>query len=67
MLAPTEKEILERLIDAHGLDDVVMSLGHICIEKAEHIAISYNDKPLARKWERAGKHITNALNKCDVG
>lgn len=48
-----EKE-LEKLVDATGLQSIVEGLSRICHEKAEHIRSSYNDKPLARLWEKNG-------------
>lgn len=49
--------ILEPLVDKHGLLHIVTALELLCGEKAAHIEMDWQDKPLAREWDRA----TNAL------
>ena len=50
-------DIMEQFIDSHGLDAVVATLGVICDDKSAHIQASYNDKQLAKDWQRAGDYF----------
>jgi hypothetical protein len=47
---PVEKYTLEDMIDAAGLQSVLMALSEICGEKADHIEANYNDPGLVRHW-----------------
>lgn len=56
---------LEALVDATSLSQVVATLGEICDEKAQHIEVTWQDRPLARLWAGDGdrlKAITQKLN-----
>lgn len=57
MVDKDEREILERLIDKHGIQGVVSELSAICSEKAEHIAHNWQDTKLARVWMGHAKKI----------
>lgn len=46
-------EILEQLIDKHGLLHVVTGLEFVCQEKAAHIRTNWQDNTTARTWDRA--------------
>jgi hypothetical protein len=46
----TPSEQLERLIDSQGLGSVLEMIREICYEKAEHIAVNWQDMPLAKWW-----------------
>jgi hypothetical protein len=52
---------LEALIDSCGLSPVLMALSEICGEKAEHVAVNWQDTALAKDWATAGNRISNAL------
>lgn len=56
---PDELEVIETLIDAHGLRDVLDCIAYICCEKADHINVSYNDGELAGRWADNGMAIKN--------
>ena len=61
--------LLEDLIDANGLDEVLFALSEICDEKSMHIQESYSDSALADAWRKAGSHIIkaeNAVNKLGI-
>ena len=46
---------LEDLIDKKGLREVLESLCSICYEKADHVALNWQDKGLSRAWKKNGK------------
>lgn len=57
-----DKETLERLIDAYGLQSLVDEIGGICLEKAIHIRSSYNDEVTAKTWRNAGARLMTVAN-----
>jgi hypothetical protein len=52
-----DKETLERLIDAYGLNSVCENIADVCHEKAEHIVASYSDNVTAATWNIAGVNM----------
>lgn len=48
---------LEEFIDNHGLSDVLRVVSAIADDKADHIAVSYNDEKLSRRWRLASQAI----------
>ncbi len=54
-----DQEILEEIIDRKGLTFVVDLVCQICYDKAEHIEVSYSDKPLAEHWRKSGLSLVN--------
>lgn len=48
---------LEQILDSSNLPAILEALAQICHEKAEHIRENWQDEPLARKWNRAGKAL----------
>lgn len=46
----TDKDAIEELIDAYGLESVLNAIGDICAEKAEHIRSNWQDSVTARPW-----------------
>ncbi len=50
-------EKIEHLVDGSDLASVVMALGLVCHEKAEHLECNWQDKITARVWDRAGNKI----------
>lgn len=56
-------DILEKLIDTHGLQAVIASLSQICFEKAEHIQENWQDDKLAKLWEKNAKVLATAQSK----
>jgi beta-xylosidase len=49
--------LLENLIDQHGLADVLKAIAVICHEKAEHIQANWQDESLAEWWDKAAEAI----------
>lgn len=56
---------IESLIDANSLLDVLVALECICAEKAEHIAVNWQDAHTARPWREASTIIGTALRKIE--
>jgi hypothetical protein len=48
-------DLLESLVDEHGLLDVVEALETICALKAAHIEHSWQDYLHANRWESASR------------
>lgn len=48
---------LESLIDANGLAAVLDCIGEICRLKADHIRETWQDRALARQWDRVAKRL----------
>ena len=55
-------ELLEELIDKHGILHVLTGLECVCTEKADHIRVNWQDKELARRWDRVARKIYIAAN-----
>ena len=56
----TDQEIrnaLEPLVDSVGVADVLIQLHIVCLEKAEHVGIEWQDKTLAKVWERLANKV----------
>jgi hypothetical protein len=51
---------LEALIDAEGLDVVLAAIREICYDKAQHIAVEWQDLPLAKQWLAYGIKVNSA-------
>ena len=49
-LDQSEVHDLEALVDACGLDSVLMALSEVCGLKAEHVANHWQDASLAKAW-----------------
>ena len=48
-------EQLEAMIDSSSLLDVLIGLELVCGEKADHIRVNWQDRSLAKLWDRASK------------
>lgn len=64
---PNVTEELERLIDATSLLDVLTGLEMVCSEKADHIRENWQDKMLARRWDRASAICGKAARNDTIG
>lgn len=62
----TSKLSLEQIVDAHGVQQVLEAVAEMCIEKGEHVRVSYGDALLARLWERAGEAIERCSGHASV-
>ena len=49
-LSTTELVKLEALIDHYGIAQLLIAISEICGEKAEHIAVNWQDTKLAKRW-----------------
>ncbi len=59
-LTEPEKLKLEvELVDKYDLQAVLLALAKIAYAKADHVLVTWNDKPLAREWV----HDARALEK----
>jgi hypothetical protein len=57
----TPSEQLERMIDSQGLGSVLEMIREICYEKANHIAVEWQDMPLAKRWIAYAIRINNVV------
>ena len=48
------------LIDAVGIMNFLIYLEEICYEKAAHVRETWQDEPLALKWERTCSKVLSA-------
>jgi hypothetical protein len=56
---------LERLVDKHGVDEVLSALSRICGLKSVRIAVDYQDAPLARRWAELESVINVIVTKAN--
>jgi hypothetical protein len=59
---------LERLIDTHGMANIMLALVHIADEKSEHVESNWQDLELASAWRKVSdalisKRLSNALGR----
>lgn len=54
---PTIENLLEALVDKHGLANVLSALARICDEKAEHLAVNWQDTASAKVWAEDAEAI----------
>jgi hypothetical protein len=57
---------LEAMVDAVGLRNVIYALEHICHEKAEHLAVNWQDIGTAKAWTREALRLQKAADRVDV-
>jgi hypothetical protein len=57
---------LEAIVDRQGLHSVVELLAIVCGEKAEHIAVNWQDAGLAKQWDKAGQLFDTLAPKIDA-
>ena len=51
------EEQMEAHIDGPGLIDLIVMAQLICAEKADHILANWQDKELAKQWQRAASML----------
>lgn len=54
--AMTEYDV-EEYIDKHGMTHLLVMIENICYGKAEHLRTNWQDKAMARDWERLARHV----------
>lgn len=59
-MAENVTEILEQLIDKHGLTHIVTGLSLVCGEKAEHLRVNWQDKVSAKVWDADSRTLDKA-------
>lgn len=52
------KQTLESMLDSIGPIGVQSLLAQICYEKADHIESNWQDKTLAKVWQRIAKAVS---------
>lgn len=60
------EDAVEALIDKASLRQVLDSIAYVCWEKAEHIRSNWQDEPLARDWDAAGKVVDTTARRASV-
>ena len=45
-----DADTLEAILDRRGLRDFFLTLVHVLEEKEEHIRVTWQDEPLAKRW-----------------
>lgn len=64
--APEEMEALEKLVDRHGLFEVVVALAVICSDKAAHISACWQDNKTANVWDRESTKLEALAKRCKL-
>lgn len=62
----SEKDELESAVDVSSLSEVCSVLADICREKSEHVLTNWQDKKLAKEWERAANALDLTAAKVSV-
>lgn len=57
---------LEPLVDASSLSDVILALARVCDEKAEHLAINWQDENAAKEWSKAARTLDKTAEKVEI-
>ena len=55
------QDVLEGMVDANGLDEVIDMLSDVCGEKADHISTNWQEEGLAKDWRKASYYINAVL------
>ena len=56
-MPPSSRDALESMVDAYGLQGVLINLSLICGEKSIHISHNWQDGPLAELWAAASRRL----------
>lgn len=51
-------ERLEKLVDARSMASVLQTLAEIAEAKAEHVRTNWQDKTLAKEWDKIGRRVS---------
>ncbi len=54
---------LEKMIDYHGLPNVIQYIVQICYEKSAHCLENWQDKTLGKQWDRDAVILNEAHSK----
>ncbi len=58
-------EQLERMVDKHAIEEVITALADVCAEKADHIAVNWQDHTLAATWSATSKELAAIASKLE--
>lgn len=56
-------DLLEKLIDQHGLSYVVNTVAEVCSTKADNILETWQDESIAESWDHAASIL---MTDCEV-
>ncbi len=59
-------EAIEALVDSETLQGVLIAAHLVCIEKAEHLRINWQDEITAKVWDRAATATYKVANNPSV-
>lgn len=57
----SDKHSLELMIDQWGVDQMLAAMSEICGEKAEHIRANWQDRSLAKLWDKRASVLMRAV------
>lgn len=52
--------VLEAMIDRYGLAEVLSGISFICSEKAEHVAVNWQDTTMGKQWMKFSELVDQA-------
>ena len=55
-----ELDEVERLIDQHGIEDLIEAIVDVCYEKEEHVRMNWQDHRLADAWRKIASVLERA-------
>lgn len=61
-----DSELIEKMIDRHGLASVLEMIAQICYEKGDHLRSNWQDETTAKVWDRDGRKIDTLASKIQV-
>lgn len=59
-------EALEPLVDTATAGDVLLALGLLCHEKAEHLRCSWQDEKTAKRWDTLARRTMKLGSETDL-
>jgi hypothetical protein len=57
---------LEGLVDNASLSEVLVALSDICRDKADHIAVNWQDNVLAKAWRGAAEGVLSCSGRVAI-
>ncbi len=62
----TLQDELENLVDRYHIEVILNKLATICHDKADHVLTNWQDKKLAKSWDKLGNKIQYASDTSTV-
>jgi hypothetical protein len=53
----TCSDLLEHVLDGHGLSDTLTMLSEVAARKSEHVGSNWQDAELARRWNSVSRKL----------